>query len=189
MASSSVPVAKTPPRLPRQHHGYPGKQKCFVTNSLSTVHILHNSEHALPGPLDGSYLTHNYSWADVFTHSDSSFISVCVFRRAVWVELHTNTDTIIVQRGSISRSLSHWPVRVVLPTDTPPNISDDSGLSNTHTHTKAPYPAPSWPCTGPQHLRWRWSLRWVSLFLCWPATQRQRQIISLVRRFKTFDFG
>lgn len=98
MASSSVPTAETETRLPREQQGYPAEAEKFpLSPSCDGPHTLHNCEQATSGWLDGNYLSLNHKRADVFTGSDSSFISVYVFMTVVWVELHTDSRELLRQ--------------------------------------------------------------------------------------------
>lgn len=141
---------------------------------LQKEHVLHNALRARSVKVDSwlqSLYKHNYSLAQqmcllVMTQVLSLFD--CLYR---WnVVKNPGITTVIVQRLTPPKTLSHWSVGVVLLTHTPWMYQMTLSADSRHIHTQASYPAPSWPCTGPQHLHWNWSFRWLSRFLCWPAT-------------------
>lgn len=74
--------------------------------------------------------------------------------------------TVFLQREELPQKHSLiGQLEFSLQADTPLSRSDDTVLTS--------YPVLSSTCTGLQHLHWRWSFRWLSRFLCWPATWKK----------------
>lgn len=140
--------------------------------------MLHNNEHALSRwTLDYNYFARIIAAVGrgqqmcLLTVTQVSSLLVCVWLTAVWVEPRADSRdyySYCPERNSAKSALSL--VCCSCTTDWRAfRVSDNTA----RTHTQTSYRALSWPCTGPQHLRWHWSLHWVLLFLCWPATWKK----------------